>query len=248
MQKRSKRVHLTAAFQRAAACPPDPQAPLPKLSSSSCYFHTDPAVHKYTSSVLSSSTASYTTTPHFLPEQQLVPAGSSKRVQVPTAPVTTHSTSEGCRTAAQAVLQQRLVHILTLRACTLARTSASWAWAAAKAVCFLDRLSCAVFSLSLLGATSLATEPYVSMARTHRHRPLAAKDTLPTACIQDHRGLLCYGSIGRALVEQVQFHRSVSQSGRATAGAAAVKASKVLMACLEMARKLLVSLSALSSC
>ena len=72
--------------------------------------------------------------------------------------------------------------MLTLRACTLAKTSASCVWAAAKAVCFLDKLSCAVFSLSLLGATSLATEPYVSMARTHKHSPLAAKETLPTAC------------------------------------------------------------------
>mmetsp|Transcript_14243 Transcript_14243/g.38602 ORF Transcript_14243/g.38602 Transcript_14243/m.38602 type:complete len:236 (-) Transcript_14243:6258-6965(-) len=110
---------------------------------------------------------------------------ASQRMRSPARPVTSFSArsslpSRSDSSSSNARLRPVLSSYLSFRDCTLASTLARASCAAASAACFLAKLSWAALSLARLGATSLATCPYVSMAWTHRHRPRAATDTLPT--------------------------------------------------------------------
>mmetsp|Transcript_5672 Transcript_5672/g.19275 ORF Transcript_5672/g.19275 Transcript_5672/m.19275 type:complete len:353 (+) Transcript_5672:2909-3967(+) len=109
---------------------------------------------------------------------------ASQRVRSPARPVTSFSArssliSSSSLSACRRSLEEVDSSYWSLSACTLARTSARASLALARAACFLASVSCALLSLARFGATSLDTCPYVSIARTHRHSPLAAPDTLP---------------------------------------------------------------------
>mmetsp|Transcript_22071 Transcript_22071/g.39403 ORF Transcript_22071/g.39403 Transcript_22071/m.39403 type:complete len:222 (+) Transcript_22071:303-968(+) len=110
---------------------------------------------------------------------------ASQRSRSPARPVTSFSArmsfpSKSSSSSSNFFLLDVLSSYLFLSVCTLASTSARASCATFSAACFFASVSCAAFSFARLGATSLLTCPYTSIARTHRHSPFAAPDTLAT--------------------------------------------------------------------